>query len=299
MPILLALSAAVANAFATVLQRVGIEEAGTGRAASARALMASVLHRPVWFFGLALTTASFLLQAIAISLGNLSTVQPVMVTEILFLVAILGLWFHQSVGWREYVGALGTAAGLGTFLALSSSTGGNERPSRSDWVLLLIACVGAIVVALTAAQRGSRSWRAAWYAIAAAVCFALTAACIKAASDQWSGGALSTFSHPEVYGVAIFGFAGLIVSQRALEAGPVAASQSTLLIVNPISSIVMGIWLFGDRLHTSGPRLALEVLALSVMVLALFVLSTSPLVAASATVERLSAPASAAVSREH
>jgi len=99
------------------------------------------------------------------------------------------------------------------------------------------------------------------------------------------------FIHPESYGIAVAGAAGLIISQHALNAGPVAASQSALLIVNPLASIVMGVWLFDDKLRHGGGRTYLECFALAVMFLALFVLSHSPLVAASPHGERLSDPA--------
>jgi drug/metabolite transporter (DMT)-like permease len=280
-----ALCAAIANAFATILQRLGVE--GTGRS-----LMASVLRRPVWFAGLGLTTASFLFQALALANGNLSTVQPVMVTEILFLVAILGIGFHRSLGWRDWIGASGTSAGLGVFLAVSASSGGNERPSRTDWILVIIASAGAIALGVLGSRRGPRAWRAACLGVAAGICFALTAACLKVASDQWvHGDGWHLFFHPESYGVAILGFLGLVLSQHALDAGPIAASQAALLTVNPLASIVMGIWLFDDRLHHGGWRTIVEVLALGTMMLALFVLSTSPLIADTRIEERLSGPA--------
>ena len=290
MAIVFALLAAVSNAFATVLQRLGVEDTSAEREGGS-SLMASVLRRPIWFAGLGLTMASFICHALALANGNLSTVQPVQVTEILFLVGILGIWFGRSIGWREWVGATGTSAGLGTFLALSASTGGNERPTRSDWALLLIASVGAVVLTAAGGRRGHRAWRAASYGFAAAICFALTAACLKVATDQWkSGSGWALFVHPEVYGVTAAGLAGLVLAQHALEAGPVAASQSAMLIVNPLASIVMGIWLFGDHLHHGGVRTVGEALALGVMFLALFILSTSPLINQSAHAERLSEP---------
>jgi drug/metabolite transporter (DMT)-like permease len=273
----LALLAAAANALAIVLQRIGVEEAAEHRT-HANGLMRDLLHRPVWFGGLALMTGGFLLQALALSLGDLSEVQPVMVTEIVFLLVILALGFHRTLHWREWVGAAGTAAGLGAFLFVASPTGGGKEPARGDWLLLLIASVGAIVLALALGRRGPRSWRAACYGVAAALCFALTAAFIKTVSDQWPGGVGSVFTHFEAYGIAIAGYGGLVISQHALNVGPIAASQSAMLIVNPLASIVMGIWLFDDSLQTSLGREALEALSLAVMFVALWLLSHSPLI---------------------
>jgi drug/metabolite transporter (DMT)-like permease len=283
--LLFAVLAAAANAFATVLQRIGVEDAVAQR--SGQGLVASVLHRPIWFAGLALSGSSFLLQAIALSKGDLSEIQPVMVTELLFLLAILALWFHHPLGWREWLGAFGTAFGLGLFLATSSPGGGRGRPSAADWVLLLAASGGALVVSVVTARRGPRWFRAAAYGFGGGIAFALTAAFVKTAADQWARGPLYAMTHWQAYSVAAAGLIGLLLTQHALEAGPVAASQSSLLVVNPLSSIVMGIWLFGDHLRVGGDRLSLEVLGLACMFLSLFILASSPLVNASAQDERL------------
>ena len=277
MAIVLALLAAAANALATILQRLGVEEAG--RANRSRSLMASVLRRPIWFAGLALAAVSFLLQAVALALGDLSTVQPIMVTELLFLVLILGFWFHHSLGAREWTTVVGTVFGLGVFLAVSSSRGGVQRPATEDWLILLGAGGAAILVTSLLARRGSRSWRAACLGTAGGITFALTAAFVKTTADEWSRGPVGVLTHWQVYAVAVAGVLGLVISQHALEAGPVAASQSALLIVNPLASIVMGIFLFGDHMQRGTGRLLVEFLFLAVMFLSLFGLSHSPLIA--------------------
>lgn len=285
--ILLAMFAAVANAAATVLQRLGVESASAGGTRT-RWLMAAVLRRKVWFIGLGLTTASFLLQAIALAFGNLSTVQPVMVTEIVFLVLILGAWFHQRLGWREWVGTIGTAVGLGVFLGLSYSHHGSGQPDFDDWVLLLATAGAAVALTLIAARRGPRSFRAAAYGASAGIVFALTATFIKTVADEWQHGPAYVFSHPAAYAVAASGLFGLVISQHALQAGPVAASQAALLIVNPLSSIVIGIWLFSDHVHATGARAVLEGVFLGVMFSSLLVLAQSPLITSTREAERLS-----------
>jgi hypothetical protein len=145
-----------------------------------------------------------------------------------------------------------------------------------------------MVLTWVLAQRGSRSWRAACLGIGAGVAFALTAALIKTTADQWSQGLVYVFTHFEAYGVALTGLVGFVVCQSALRAGPIAASQSALLIVNPLASIIMGIWLFGDRVQASGPRGYFEAASMVVMFIALYVLAHSPLIAADGYPEELS-----------
>ena len=89
----LAVRAALANALTTILQRMGVEAAPIRRHPRL-SLMAYALRRRVWLAGFALMIASFLLQSIALHFGRLTTVQPILTPELLFLVAILGIWFR-------------------------------------------------------------------------------------------------------------------------------------------------------------------------------------------------------------
>lgn len=287
MGIFFAFLAAAGNAVATVFQRLGVEQSEHAEVGTS-SLLRGVVRRPIWSIGLLVMTGSFLLQALALSRGTLSSIQPVMVTEIVFLAVIIGGWFHGHLGWRELGGSIGTAAGLGTFLSLSAPSGGSARPTVMEWAVLSAASVIAVVSSLASARRGSRAWRAASYGIAAAICFAMTAACLKSVTDQWPTGLSAVVTHVQIYGVAAAGAVGLVISQHALNAGPVAASQSALLIVNPVASIVMGTRLFGDQWPRSTSHLVWASIGLFVMFVSLVILSDSPLITAVGTGERLS-----------
>ena len=287
MGILFAFLAAAGNAFATVFQRLGVEQSGHAEVGTS-SLLRGVIRRPIWSIGLLVMSGSFVLQALALARGTLSSIQPVMVTEIVFLAVIIGGWFHGHLGWRELAGSIGTAVGLGTFLSLSAPTGGTSRPTVEEWIVLSVASVLAVASSLASARRGSRAWRAASYGIAAAICFVMTAACLKAVTEQWPSGISAVVTHLQLYGVAAAGAIGLVISQHALNVGPVAASQSALLIVNPVASIAMGTWLFGDEWPRSASHLISASIGLLVMFVSLVVLSGSPLITAAGTGERLS-----------
>ena len=113
---------------------------------------------------------------------------------------------------------------------------------------------------------------------AAAISFAFTAALIKVVSDYAANDWVTMFVHWQTYGVIVFGLAGLFLTQNAFHAGPLAASQSTLVLVDPLVSICIGIALFGDSLRTSGPYGPLEALSLLVMFMGAVFLSHSPLI---------------------
>jgi hypothetical protein len=108
--------------------------------------------------------------------------------------------------------------------------------------------------------------------------FAFTAALIKMVSNYAANDWVTLFEHWQTYAVIAFGLLGLFLTQNAFHAGPLAASQSTLVLVDPLISICLGIALYGDSLRTSGAYGPLEAVSLLVMFMGAVFLSNSPLV---------------------
>ena len=160
MAIVLAFGAALSNALTTIFQRMGVQTAPAGSAMRWR-LVAHLLRRPVWFLGFATMLAGFALQALALGRGGLSLVQPIMVSELVFVVVLLRVWFRRTLGVREVVGTSLTVLGLAAFLAVSDQSLGAQIPSLDEWRVSIALCAGAVLAACLLARRGSRPWRSA------------------------------------------------------------------------------------------------------------------------------------------
>jgi len=273
----LSVTAALSNALTSVFQRMGVEDAPED-ATMRLSLMAHAIRRGVWLMGFGFMVLSFLLQSVALHLGTLSVVQPILTMELLFLVAILGTYFRFSISVREWIGAGAIAFGLGGFLYFSAPGGGTATPTNLDWIVVGSCTVGLILLAVVATRWGARWWKAAMFGTAGAISFAFTAALIKVVSNYATTDWVTMFEHWQTYGVAVFGLLGLFLTQNAFHAGPLAASQSTLVLVDPLVSICLGIALFGDSLRTSGAYGPLEAFSLLVMFLGAIFLSNSPLI---------------------
>jgi hypothetical protein len=78
--------------------------------------------------------------------------------------------------------------------------------------------------------------------------------------------------------LAVFGALSVFLAQNAYHSGPIVASQSTIVLVDPLASILIGVGLFGDNLRTAGAWGPLEVLSLVVMFSSAISLAHSPLV---------------------
>jgi hypothetical protein len=129
-----------------------------------------------------------------------------------------------------------------------------------------------------ATRWGPRWWKAAMFGTAAAMSYAFTAALIKVVGNDAARDWVTILVHWQTYGLIVFGLTAVFLTQNAYHAGPLAASQSTLVLVDPLFSILIGIGLFGDTLRTSGIWGPLEAISLLVMFVGAVFLSHSPLV---------------------
>ena len=273
----LAVLAALSNALTSVFQRMGVEDAPE-ESTLRLSLIAHAIKRKVWLMGFGFMICSFLLQSFALHVGRLSVVQPILTMELLFLVFILGTWFGYRITIREWVGAGAIAVGLSGFLTFANPGGGNRIPSTTQWIEVGGSTVFIIAILIVATRWGPRWWKAAMFGSAAAISFAFTAALIKVVSNYATHDWISMLWHWQTYGLIVFGLGGMFLTQNAYHSGPLAASQSTLVLVDPLMSILIGIGLYGDSLRTSGWWGPLEAVSLLLMFVGAAFLSHSPLV---------------------
>jgi hypothetical protein len=129
-------------------------------------------------------------------------------------------------------------------------------------------------------RAGPRWWRAAALGAASAVLFAYNAALTKTLTTLLrDGGWAHVFANWEPYLLALSGASGLFLLQSALHAGPITASRTANVIINPLVSIVIGITAFSERLRAGAGFVTLDVLAVAVLCTGVVVLVRSPLVA--------------------
>jgi drug/metabolite transporter (DMT)-like permease len=272
--------AAFTNALTSVLQRMGVETAPESSALRA-SLIGHAVKQRIWLIGFGFSLVQFGFVATALKHGQLSTVQPVLTTELLFLLLILAVWFRYRLGAREWLGAALVVAGLGGFFLAARPHGGQLLPSDSQWVVATLAVAAAVACGVVAGLRGPRWWRAAALGAATAVTASYTSALTKAITSYLDHGWSAVFSHFQPYMLAVVGVGTVFLLQSALHAGPITASRTTLVTLNPLVSIVLGISLFGDVLRSGVAWITLEVLALAVLGAGVVVLTRSPLVAGS------------------
>jgi drug/metabolite transporter (DMT)-like permease len=243
--IVFALLAALCNAV-SVLTRHVASTADPDRPSGPR-LVGYLLRNPQWLAGSAAQVGAFAFQALALQLGQLSVVQPLLVTELVMALVLRRVFVHQEIAWAAWGGAAAAVAGLAVFIVAAEPQGGNAGPTSGHWAGAVVVCVAVAAALITGARGGSPSRRAALYGLAAGVTWALEATFIKSATENLAQAGLSgLFTNWPVYAVAVGGAAGVVIEQAALQSGPLRVSQPLLTITDPIVSIALSVWLFGE-----------------------------------------------------
>jgi drug/metabolite transporter (DMT)-like permease len=262
--IVFALLAALSNAANVTTQHMA--STADPRGSSGWRLVLYLFRSPLWLFGWVALAGAFLFQALALNAGLLSIVQPLMATELIFALVLRQFWIHQSILKITWAGAAMTCVGLAIFIVAGEPRGGHPTPTSQHWIAAGVACGAAAAVLAALAQRGSPNWRAAAYASAAAIVWALVATFIKTTVDTLTQfGVAGIFTHWPVYALAVGAVVGTLLQQAALHVGPLKVSQPFLVIIDPIVSIALSVWLFAEYFTPSVAVLAIAAAAFAVM----------------------------------
>ena len=196
---------------------------------------------------------AFVFQAAALKNGQLSIVQALLVTELVFGLLLRKIWIRPGDTSRRM--GLGRAhlRRARRVRRRRPAAGRRPTPTAHAWAGVLATFGGAAAVMTLAARWGSPRRRAALYAAAAAIVWALVATFIKTATETLTeSGVAAVFTHWPVYALAAGGAAGVVLVQAALHVGPLSVSQPLLVIVDPSVSVILSAWLFQER-YTRGP----------------------------------------------
>lgn len=255
MTVVFALLAALSNGTSGIVQHIA-SRAGKPELAGWR-LILFLIRSPLWLLGAAAQVMAFVFQALALHNGEVSVVQPLLVTELVLVLVLRRVWLGQSIAVAAWNGAILACFGLAVFLVAGEPQGGRPVPSSGHWIAAVAITGGAAAALSFAAQRGSPGRQAALYAFAAGITWAVEATFIKATTDTISAfGVGGTFLHWPVYAMAVGGAAGVLLEQEALHVGPLRVSQPIMVIVDPVVSIVLSVWLFGEHFIVNGWLLA-------------------------------------------
>jgi drug/metabolite transporter (DMT)-like permease len=273
MDIVIALAAALLFALGSVLQqKAGLDEP-EATAGSSSGLLVRMAQRPVWLAGIAADALGFIGQAVALTIGRLAVVQPLLATSMVFALP-LG---HRLTGQRISRGDVGAALlvtlSLIAFLAFADPTGGRDDAPLGEWLVAGAICAAVCIPLVLAALRSRPAVKAALLGSATGILFGLSAALTKAVGDQFADGALEIFTHWQLYALAAVGYVSMTFNQMALSTGVLAPALATSMAIDPITSVVLGTTLLQESLHETPAGVVATVLALAAALIGMAILA--------------------------
>jgi drug/metabolite transporter (DMT)-like permease len=271
--IVLALVAALLFALGTVLQqRAGLEKPVEGASSG---LLIQMAKRPVWLLGILADAFGFIAQAAALGIGRLAVVQPLLVASVVFALPLGARLTGQRVRRVDVAAALLVVAALIAFLTISNPSGGRDDAPLGEWLLAIGACIAVCVPLILLGRRGPAPRRAACLGIATGVLFALSAALTKVVVDELDEGIFEIFLSWHLYALVAIGYASMTFSQMALNTGALAPAVATSMAFDPITSVVLGVTLLDESLHTTPLDLLGTVAALAAALVGMALLARS------------------------
>jgi hypothetical protein len=256
---LIALAAAAFYALAAALEHHAARREQEHAAFDPRLLL-RLLRRPRWLAGAGVDVAGYSLHALALLLGPLSLVQPLLVGSLIMALPIEAALAHRRVRRHEIAAVTIGGAGLASLILIVA-----PRPGVTPPDLLLLGAAGgvaAMVLGLVlVARRRSGAVRATVLGIATGSLYGLGAALGKACLIRFGHNPLSLLVSWELYAVILVEVAALALNQNAFQAGRLAGSLTGITLLDPIVSTTIAVTVFQESLALGGVRTVAAVAA--------------------------------------
>jgi drug/metabolite transporter (DMT)-like permease len=138
--IVFATMSALSSACSAVLQRLAVADR-TAAAKPAWRTAVDLVRSPAWLAGAVFMAGTFAFQALGLYFGPLSVVQPVLVLELIFTLALRVFLLHDRIASRTWSAAAMICAGLAAFLIVASPAEGSHVPGAALALAVLAAGV--------------------------------------------------------------------------------------------------------------------------------------------------------------
>lgn len=261
-----ALAAALGFAINTSLQHHGATQTTSHRGP---AWWARLLSHPIWLAGSTAGLLAIVLQALALALGPVAIVQPILTTALVFALPATALLQHRRPARAEWAWAgLLLAALIGFLLAAHPEPGPATQLSHTRLLATTLAgLVLAAGLAVPATRRPTR-YRAALLGAATGIGFGITSMLGKYCLMRLAAGPLAVLADWPVWTLLTVALGSVAVEQAAFHAGPLAASLPPLTILDPLAATIGSVIALNETLHTNPTALLAETLAALALLLA-------------------------------
>lgn len=283
--LLVALIATTAYHLGLIVEKRALGRLPAIDARHALALLRVLLTAPAWLGGFGLMLCGFVLQVIALTHAPVSVVQPILGSGVVILLVLSRIVLRETLKRLELACVLAMVAAI-IVIALSAVGGaGRVGHAASGWLMAAVAAPSSLVAlglgtrALHPRSRGRHRMPSigVLYAVASGLLYGVATLAIKAMSGIVAQHGrldvnllLAIAVSPFPYVAVGCSAAGMLIFQTGLQRCRASIVGPVSNITGSVYFIVVGTWLFGERLPADPAKLALRlggiVLAAAVVV---------------------------------
>jgi drug/metabolite transporter (DMT)-like permease len=257
-----ALASATGFAVSTSLQH---HAAGTApeSATGVLAFVRHLLSKRTWLAGQLLALVSFGLHALALRLGPMAQVQPIVISGVVLAVPARAMMSRQRPGRRELVAVIVTTFGLGLFLVASDPSEGTVHgDGDTALVVTLVGLALAAVMMWLGTRLENARAHAALLGATAGLLFGVVAGLIKLVIEQAvDEGVVAVLTGWPLWLLLVAGASGIVTNQRAYRMAALSASLPVLNIVDVLVATFVGLVVFEEVPAHSPTAIVLVALA--------------------------------------
>jgi drug/metabolite transporter (DMT)-like permease len=232
----------------------------------------TLLSSPRWLAGFTLMLSGLGLQILALMLVPLTLVQPLVGAGVVIVLILSRLVLREHLDTVQYV-CVGVMAVSVVMLAASAGGASAEVGHQVSGLLLaavaLPSCVAGLLAGASALRAGSRKHRApvigTSYGFATGMLYGVAGLAIKALSVALlhrhgaAGIVVALLSSPYLYLMGGCSALGLVLFQTALQRCRVSIVAPVSSVLGSIYAMVVGTWIFHERLPADSGQLALRI----------------------------------------
>ncbi|WP_354642047.1 DMT family transporter [Kitasatospora camelliae] len=240
-------------------------------------LIKDLMQMPDWLLGVCFMVLGLVLSALALDIGEVSLVEPLLATNLVFAMVLARVLTRQSLGRSGWAGVALIALGVTSFIVAGKPQGGGQPAGELRYWLVFGIVAGLALILVTTARHLPLFEEATLLALAAGLLYglqdALTRSTAEKIDDAGMGAALSSW---QPYTVVLIGVVGLLLVQSAFEAAPLRMSLPALTAAQPIAGIACAVGFLGDRLRVTPLALTFQALGLAAIVAGVVILGRHP-----------------------
>jgi drug/metabolite transporter (DMT)-like permease len=239
---------------------------------------------PRWLSGFALMLCGLGFQVLALTLAPVTVVQPAIASGVAVVLVLSRLVLREQLGRGEYACVAVMALSV---VLLAFSAGNAEVGHHFSSVAASAVAIPSVVVALAAGASGLRAGSrrhgkpvtGVSYGIATGLLYGVAALAIKALSGAVlhhhgiASVLIAVLSSPYLYVMGACSAAGLLLFQTALQRCRIAIVAPVSNVLGSIYFMVVGTWLFHERLPSDPVLLALRLVGIVIACVVVVLLS--------------------------